>query len=110
MVMGAFFQRYKAWLIAGAAVLLALAGAWLAGRGMTAGEIRAALARRLLQETSEAWQQAEKRAADLKARSQQLAEQYLTEQLSADARKKKIDALSDTDVRAELERRGYDKR
>ncbi len=87
------------------AVMIGAAAAFLAGRGLTKREIASALALRKLNDATQAHGVAQKRADELKARGEVLAEKLLEEELVLQAQKKEANALSPDAVIIDLKRR-----
>lgn len=94
------------WVLGAFAGLSAIVLVALAGRRATGGEIRAAVARRKLQDAVNDWKAKEMAAVKLKGESIKLAEDYMAVELETAAAKEKAGALSISDRDAELKRRG----
>lgn len=105
-----WYQRYKSFLIGLAISVAAVVLAALAGRRLTGQELRAALAKRRLEDTTKALELAEAKAAQLKTQGEALAEQLLTEELILAAKKKEANAMDPGAVIVDLQSRRLIKR
>ena len=94
------------WAATGLAVLVTLLVAFLAGRGVSKDEIQAALALRGVREATRKADEADKKAADLKAESDKKLAEYTAEQVRLEAAREKANALPATDKLIELRKRG----
>jgi ABC-type Fe2+-enterobactin transport system substrate-binding protein len=96
-----WLKKHWGWI----AVMVGAAAAFLAGRGLTKREIASALALRKLNDATASHTQAQRRADELKAKSDHLAERLLEEELILQAQKKEANALSPDAVIIDLKRR-----
>lgn len=87
------------------AVMVGVVLAFFAGRGLTRREVKSALALRKLTDATQSHAEAERRASELKRRSDALAEELLAEELALAAEKDKANALSPDAVVLDLRRR-----
>ncbi len=98
-----------AWIKSKAGWILAILGglvALLITRNMSRSEIKSALALRRLQDAASSHDAAQKKANELKQRTDALAEALLAEELALAAEKKTADAMDPSSVVADLKRRG----
>lgn len=98
------------WIAAGISLLFTGVVLFISGQGASRTRVKAALALRKLQDATKQQLAAESNAAALKKRSEELAEDLLTEELSLAAEKEEANALSPGAVVIDLQRRGLIKK
>ncbi len=102
MALWEWLKSKAGWIAAGLGVVIA---ALVAG-SMSKSGIKAALALKQLTDAAKSHDAAQKKADELKKKTDALAEALLTEELLLAAQKEKAGALSPSDVIADLKRRG----
>ncbi len=98
------------WVVTGIMLVLTGVVVFISGQGISRSKIKAALALRKLQDATKQQLAAESNASALKKRSEALAEELLTEELSLASEKDKANALSPGAVVIDLQRRGLIKK